>query len=93
MATWQERELSFTCDKGGAEVNNQFWNTWIDRTRLMRKWITDDIKSVADFGAGNMALQKMLIPEVVYYPIDYKSRCPKTIVCDFNKEQSQDLIR
>lgn len=44
-------------------------------------------KSVVDLGAGGMGLRKYLLPDVSYYPVDFKSRCNETIVCDFNKYQ------
>lgn len=72
-------------------MNNSFEKTSIDRTRLMRQWITEDIKSVADYGAGNMNLKSMLSSEIIYYPIDYTYRNSKTIVCDFNKYEFPNI--
>lgn len=90
MSTWKERENNQTSIQSGA-LNNSFWEQWIDRTRLIRQWITDDIKSVIDLGAGGMSLKKMLPSNIVCYPVDYTSRCSETIVCDFNKKEFPDL--
>lgn len=55
-------------------------------------WIPKDIKSVADYGCGHMALKEQ-IPEITtYYPIDYKQRADReTIICDFNKWQFSNI--
>ena len=64
MATWKERETEGVTEKGIG-----FWDTWIDRTRLMRQWIDDDARSVLDLGAGNMRLRTMLPDGTAYYPV------------------------
>lgn len=90
MPTWKERELA-SINTQNEDSEKDFWNTWIDRTRLMRQWITDDIKSVIDLGAGGMLLKNMLPSDTIYYPVDYVSRCSETIVCDFNKKEFPDV--
>lgn len=45
------------------------------------------VQSVLDLGCGTMALREFLDPGVIYIPSDIVSRCPGTIVCDYNKEE------
>ena len=78
---WKRRE----------QVKNFSWNAWLDRVRLMSQWITPDIHSIIDLGAGGMVLKNMLSPSVRYYPVDYIVRTDETIVADFNKNEFPDI--
>lgn len=69
------------------QATNFSWNLWFDRDRLMSQWITSDIHSIIDLGAGGMVLKNMLSPSVRYYPVDYIARTDETIVADFNKHE------
>lgn len=69
------------------QATNFSWNAWLDRDRLMSQWITSDIHSIIDLGAGGMVLKDMLLPSVSYYPVDYIARTDETIVADFNKHE------
>lgn len=60
------------------------WDLMRFRVEMFSEWITADIKSVADYGAGKMFLQEYLNPGIKYYPIDYIRRNEQTILCDLN---------
>jgi len=55
------------------------------------KWIPEDVKIVADYGAGHMFLKEYLPQNSIYYPIDYIDRGQDTIICDFNKGEYPDI--
>lgn len=67
--------------------NNIDWELMRFRVELFSKWMTNDIKSVADYGAGRMFLQEYLNTDVTYFPIDYIRRNEQTILCDLNLGQ------
>jgi hypothetical protein len=46
---------------------------------------------VADFGCGMMHLEKHLLPEQRYLPVDVVARDSRTIVCDLNREELPTL--
>lgn len=60
------------------------WDLMRFRVEMFSEWITADIKSVTDYGAGKMFLQEYLNSGIKYYPIDYIQRNEQTILCDLN---------
>lgn len=64
--------------------DNIDWDLMRFRVEMFSEWITEDIRSVADYGAGKMFLQEYLAPDVKYFPIDYIRRNEQTILCDLN---------
>ena len=81
---WKEREMQDTFT----------WNekSWLERKRLMSRWIGNDIHSVVDLGAGNMSLKSILPDGVSYFPVDYIARSEKTIVADFNNYEFPNVL-
>lgn len=61
------------------------WERMRIRVKDISEWIDENVRSVVDYGAGEMFL-KTLLPQkcVEYYPIDYIQRSDETIVCDLN---------
>jgi coenzyme F420-reducing hydrogenase beta subunit len=81
VKTWQDRENEegFT------------FSIYEPRIKLLRKFITEQDKSVVDFGAGVMFLETLLPKEISYYPMDYIKRSEKTIVCNINKKEFPNI--
>lgn len=71
--------------------DNIDWDLMHFRVEMFSKWITADIHSVVDYGAGKMYLQKYLVPDVKYYPVDYIRRNERTILCDLNQGVFPDI--
>ena len=69
------------------------WDVMDERAKKYSDWITGDVKSVADYGAGKMAIRKYLNPKVKYFPIDYKTYDDTTIVCNLNDEKKYPEIQ
>lgn len=67
------------------------WDLMHFRVEMFSEWITEDIHSVVDYGAGKMYLQKYLAPNVRYYPVDYIRRNEQTILCDLNQGVFPDI--
>lgn len=81
--TWRELEDSGRADWGLMHRRIQMLAEW--------RWIPDNVKSVADYGAGHMAVKEILPESANYYPIDYINRGEGTIVRDFNKREFPDI--
>lgn len=64
--------------------DNIDWDLMRFRVQMFSKWIDEDIKSIADYGAGKMFLKEYLTHSTKYYPIDYIRRTDETIMCDLN---------
>lgn len=64
--------------------DNIDWDLMKPSVELFSTWINDEVKSLVDYGAGQMYLKKFLSEDVKYYPIDYMKRFEETIVCDLN---------
>jgi len=64
--------------------NNIDWDLMRFRVEMFSEWITKNIRSVADYGAGKMYLREYLASDVKYYPVDYIRRSEQTILCDLN---------
>lgn len=64
--------------------DNIDWDLMHFRVEMFSKWITEDIKSVVDYGAGKMFLKQYLNADVKYFPVDYIRRNEQTILCDLN---------
>lgn len=62
-----------------------FDSKWEKRIAQMASFITPE-SSIMDLGCGTMLL-KLYLKENSYYPVDYKKRDEKTIICDFNKHE------
>lgn len=64
------------------------WERMRIRIKDIFKWIDEGVRSVIDYGAGEMFLKNLLhtlsARSVQYYPIDYIRRSDETIVCDLN---------
>jgi hypothetical protein len=60
------------------------WERMKVRARQLSEWLDEDIKSVIDYGAGEMYFETLLKPNVEYFPVDYIRRSEKTILCDLN---------
>ena len=71
--------------------DNINWDLMKPSVELFSKWIDENIKSLVDYGAGQMYLKTFLQRDVKYYPIDYMKRFDETIVCDLNKGNFPDL--
>lgn len=71
--------------------DNINWSLMRPSVELFSQWINENIKSVIDYGAGQMYLKDFIRPEVKYYPIDYMKRFDETIVCDLNTGHFPDL--
>lgn len=67
------------------------WALMRPSVELLSRWVEEDDRSVADYGAGQMYLKSFLKPGVTYYPIDYFKRFDETIVCDLNGGNFPDL--
>lgn len=63
------------------------WELMSKRYEMISEWnwIPNDVKTVADYGAGHMFIKKYLSSFTEYYPIDYIDRGDNTILCDFNE--------
>jgi hypothetical protein len=53
--------------------------------------IIDNDESIVDLGAGNMSLKKFISPTQKYYPVDFKSRCSETVICDFDNAEFPNI--
>ena len=65
------------------------WKRMHERYEMISEWnwIPNEVKTVADYSAGENLIMKAYLPSnVSYYPIDYYYRGENTIVCDFNKD-------
>lgn len=71
--------------------DNINWDLMKPSVELFSKWIDENMKSVVDYGAGQMYLKTFLSKDVKYYPVDYMKRFDDTIVCDLNKGNFPDL--
>lgn len=71
--------------------DNIDWDLMRFRVAMFSEWITPDVKSVVDYGAGRMFLQEYLAPDVAYYPVDYIYRNEQTILCDLNLGTFPDI--
>lgn len=71
--------------------DNINWDLMRPSVELFSQWIGEEIKSVVDYGAGQMYLKTFLRPDVKYYPIDYIRRFNETIVCDLNTCDFPDM--
>ncbi|GMX66216.1 hypothetical protein Elgi_54880 [Paenibacillus elgii] len=60
------------------------WERMRIRVKKMSEWIDEGVRSVVDYGAGEMYLKTLLPPEVKYFPVDYIRRSEETILCDLN---------
>lgn len=60
------------------------WNRMRIRVGKLSEWIDGNVHSVADYGAGEMYLKTLILPEVKYFSIDYIKRSEDTILCDLN---------
>lgn len=60
------------------------WDLMRFRVAMFSEWISPDVKSVVDYGAGKMYLQEYLASDVRYSPVDYIWRDERTILCDLN---------
>lgn len=65
------------------------WDLMNKRFRMIAEWgwISDQVKSVADYGAGHKFIKGFLPEQTIYYPIDFMDRGDNTIICDFNKRE------
>lgn len=76
------------------EAENQTdWDCMRERFQVIAEWgwIPQNVKSVADYGAGQKYIQAYLADSTVYYPIDYIDRGTGTIICDFNQREFPDI--
>lgn len=67
------------------------WDLMHFRVEMFSAWITEDIQSVVDYGAGKMYLREYLAPDVQYFPVDYIRRNEQTILCDLNQGVFPDI--
>lgn len=67
------------------------WDLMHFRVEMFSAWITEDIQSVVDYGAGKMYLREYLAPGVQYFPVDYIRRNEQTILCDLNQGGFPDI--
>lgn len=77
--TWKELEHSTQ------------WGTHMGRVKLIADWISEEVSSVADYGAGKLSLRQFLNPAVLYCPIDYVKRSEDTVVCDFDRDSFPEI--
>jgi len=77
--TW--RDLDKTAD----------WERMKARVKQLSEWIDENVRSVVDYGAGEMYLKNLLPQEVKYFPIDYIRRSDETIICDLNSGIFPDI--
>lgn len=61
------------------------------RIAEMSKWLSEEDRSVIDFGAGDCYLKQCLRPGVKYIPTDYIARTPEHIIFDFNTDPFPDV--
>lgn len=71
--------------------DNIDWDLMRFRVEMFSEWITDDIESIVDYGAGKEWLRKYIKPEVKYYPVDYIKRNEHTILCDLNVDSFPEI--
>ncbi len=71
--------------------NNIDWDLMRFRVEMFSEWITADIRSIVDYGAGRMYLREYVPPEVEYFPVDYIRRNEQTILCDLNSGEFPDI--
>ena len=71
-------------DKDRWKKNEQLFEDWNERTRIMASYLNDSA-SIIEFGAGNMYLKSILKPTQEYTASDIVQRFPETIVCDLNE--------
>jgi hypothetical protein len=67
-----------------------FEESWENRVIALASMIRCQ-GAVVDFGCGQQLLRKHLPAGMHYIPVDYTSRSPDTIVCDFNKSSYPEL--
>ena len=60
------------------------WSQMRPSVELFSRWLDENDRSVADYGAGQMYLKTFLHEGTDYYPVDYLKRFEETIVCDLN---------
>ena len=60
------------------------WERMRIRVKKLSEWIDESVRSVVDYGAGEMFLKTLLPPGVKYFPVDYIRRSEETILCDLN---------
>jgi hypothetical protein len=49
---------------GGFEIDNKFWNTWVDRFAIARLLDTGDLQSIIDEGTGDADDNKQHVPSI-----------------------------
>ena len=61
------------------------------RIAEMSQWLSEEDRSVIDFGAGDCYLKQCLRPGVKYIPTDYIARTPEHIQFDYNTDPFPDI--
>ena len=67
-----------------------FDETWKNRIRQMAAFVPPGSR-VLDLGCGEMRLREFL-KDCVYIPVDYQTRGPETLVCDFNRGEFPGVL-
>ncbi len=69
------------------------WNCMHHQIQMIKEWgwMPEQVKSLADYGAGHKFIKEILPATTVYYPIDFIDRGDNTIVCDFNKREFPNI--
>ena len=67
------------------------WERMKIRAKQLSEWIDESVRSVVDYGAGEMFFKTLLSPGVEYFPVDYIRRSEDTILCDLNSGVFPDL--
>lgn len=66
-----------------------FEESWKERISQMARYIPPR-STVMDLGCGRQWLREYL-DQCRYVPVDYRSRSPDTLVCDFNRKEFPDV--
>ena len=72
------------------EKRDELFKDWDERTEILAGFIVPG-SSVIEFGAGNMALKKLLPSNCIYTPTDIHIRSDEFLKCDLNQRIDIDL--
>jgi hypothetical protein len=65
-------------------------SSWSDRIAVAAA-LLDGVRRVADFGCGSMALERHLVPDSLYLPVDVVRRDERTIIVDLNVDPFPEI--
>lgn len=70
-----------------------FENSWNDRVDVLASMLSKEQDTVVlDLGCGMQYLRKILPSTMLYVPVDYTTRSPDTVLCNFNNKEFPEVF-